>query len=233
MRTVIKDLRGFFSAPPFNFNWIGDASGKLMARNFGDNLIGEITMYYPTDSTPYTNLNSYVTMKNRVLAKEGEDWELVYFRYPRLDPDIRDHIDYIMEYGIFEDSFMPLVCRKDLSEFVVDSDYSFKQINAFASAIENIKVIDYFSKATGSEIDRTLKMFDFYINNMETIPRKPKYVFTDTTGDQIIQDTLEGKYRFDSLINVNVDALKGVITQLKFKYMKDYKPSFKDFAHLI
>lgn len=233
MRAVIKDLRGFFSAPPFNFTWIGDASGKIMARNFGDNLISEITMYYPTDSTPYTVLNSNIVMRNQILAKEGEDWELLFFRYPSFDPKLRDHIDYIGEYAIFEDFFMPIICKKDLSEFVLDTDYSHRHVAEFASAIENIRLLDYFSKTTGNEIDRTLKMFDFYINNMETMPPKPKYILNDKTGNRIIQDALDNKYRFSFSVDIGKDELKGIITQLKFKYMKDYKPSFKDFAHLI
>lgn len=233
MRAVIKDLRGFFSAPPFNFTWIGDASGKLMARNFGDNLISEITMYFPMDSTHHASLKPYDVMKNQILAKEGEDWELLYFRYPCLNPDLRDYIDYIGEYGVFEDRFMSLVCKKDLSKFVLDSNYEYRQIDEFAFAIDNIRLLDYFSKTTGNEIDRTLKMFDFYINNRETLPPKPKYVLNDKTGNSLIQDALNGKYRFNFLADVNDAELRGIITQLKFKYLKDFKPSFKDYAHLI
>ncbi len=233
MRAVIRDLIGFFTSPPFSFTWVGGADGMLMRRNFGDNLTSTITRYYPTESVSYTALRPYVAMKNHILAKEGKGYELLYFDYPCLDFQLRDHIDFIGDYSVFENQFMPLICKRDLSEFIVDTDYGHRAIAEFTTAIENIKLLDYFSKTTGNEVERTLKMFDFYTDNIETMPQKPKYILSGTTGNRLIQDTLDGKYRFSSLVDVDAGELKSIITQLKFKYQKDFKPSFKDYAHLI
>ena len=233
MRTVIPDLKGFFSAPPFSFTWVGDTNGIVMRRNFGDNLVSEITRYHPSDSTPCALIKTYVEMRNRIMAKEGEGWEIFFFSFPCLDFELRDHIDYIGEYSIFENKFMPLICKNDFSEFILDTDYMHRHILEFVGAIENIQLLNYFSKTLGNEIDRSLKMFDYYISNRETLPPRPKYILSSKTGNYIIQDTLEGKYRFNHLVDIDTDELKGIITQLKFKYQKDFKPSFKDYAHLI
>ncbi len=247
MRTVIPDLRGFFSAPPFSFTWVGDTNRIVMRRNFGDNLISEIIRYYPSYSTPCAPIKTYVEMRNQIMAKEGEGWEIFFFGFPRLDFELRDHIDHIGEYSIFENKFMPLICKNDFSEFILDTDYTSRHISEFADAIENIQLLDYFSNIHGNKIDKILKMFDYYISNRETLPPRPdyynsnretlppipNYILSNKIGNYIIRDALEGKYRFNYLVNIDTDELEGIITQLKFKYIKDFKPSFKDYAHLI
>lgn len=71
------------------------------------------------------------------------------------------------------------------------------------------EIFNYYQKLTDDKIIKIIKTIEYYMTDiMPKIFRKTEY------------DELHGRFQ-------------NIITQLKFKYQKDFKPSFKDFAHLI
>ena len=235
MRTVIPDLEQFFTSPPFNYNWIG--TGKVMARrNYNENIEALLSMEYYSEYRKY-NWNSTGFILRRAKETDGDDCFLMYLYYPKLKHEIMDNIDdYVGGAPVFETYYAPIVCKlvdRHL-EGILDTTYSFNIINEFSHIIKNARLLDFYSKTTGGNAERVIKMLDFYVANVEKLPPEPKYPPSLESSDAIIRDALSGKYRFySSMITCDIDKLKGIITQLKFKYQKDFKPSFKDYAHII
>lgn len=202
------NIKELITNEPFNYEWIDKGNIPLFEKH---RIIG--VRYFNCDNCVENHFNSNYPEKGKLVISWSQ----------------QNYNDYIITYGFpifFSGKMLHILADEIITNptrvlerpvFAFGVHYEFCDKNGDLYKDDSIsllykweyEIFNYYQKLTDDKIIKIIKTIEYYMTDI-----MPK-IFSETECDEL-------RERFQN-----------IITQLKFKYMKDYKPSFRDYAHII
>ena len=202
------NIKELITNEPFNYEWIDKGNIPLFEKH---RIIG--VRYFNCDSCVENYFNSGYPDKGKLvisMVQQNHNDHMISYSYPIF---FSGKMPYMFANEIITNPARvlerPIFSFGEHYEFCDKNGNLYKDDSIFLLYKWEYAIFNYYQKLTDDKIIKIIKTLEYYV--MDIMPK----IFRKTEYDEL-------RERFQN-----------IITQLKFKYMKDYKPSFKDYAHLI
>lgn len=236
MDYIVPDVKEFFTTEPFNLEWVGPSTLSGL-NNYTVDIANRDVLDNP-------NVTLGLQFVQVTLTKEN--YSGMYFTHPSLNNIIMRYINDIQnerdinDSGIIIDRWLRqtqmfeyktdmFMCEKNYRDCIISGYWKDSGLYHFYKAIDAFYLLNYYEsiKVPPGANERMIKFIgtmEYYYNwnskhiSRPTTPFKVEYL----KGDQ-----------YDFYPHINNPLFRKILLHLKLQFIPEFKPSFKDYAHLI
>lgn len=236
MDYIVPDVKEFFTTEPFNLEWVGPSTLRGL-RNYVD----------IADREVLNNPNVTLGLQFVEVSLSKENYSGMYFTHPSLnnimvryiqgiesDQDIEESgkmlEKMLWQFPFFEYKTDLIICENDYRDCIVNGDWKDTGLYHFYKAVDAFYLLNYYESikvppGADEKIIKFIGTMEYFYNwNSKHISRPPT---TDFKVEYIKGD------QYDFYPHINNPLFGKLLLHLKQQYIPGFKPSFKDYAHLI